>query len=101
VAETINWEAKEAYALRLTDLELLGAYEDALAAASTVPEQAIGKDASYYRDECAIYRNEWQRRVTIGTLTDTKIRQLICEYAALVQPPSVCICPICKQEVRR
>ena len=100
MAETINWEAKEAYATRLTHLELLHAIEDCRVAASIVPENAMGKDASYYRDELAIYQQEWGRRVTVGALTDDKIRALWRELADPT-PMHMPNCPVCGQEVPR
>jgi hypothetical protein len=100
VAETINWEAKEAYATRLTNLELLHAIEDCRVAAATVPENAIGKDAAYYRDEGAIYQQEWQRRITIGALTDDKIRELW-RCLAGDKPLYMPNCPVCGQAVHQ
>lgn len=93
MAETLNWDAKEAYSLRLSNLELLHAIEDCRVASFTVPETAIGKDAAYYRDELSVYHNEWQRRVTTGALTDAVIAALWREVAN--PTPTTPSCPLC------
>jgi hypothetical protein len=62
MAEAINWSNVAERAARMTTASLAHAYRDCVAAAATIPEEAIGKDASYYRDEASVYRQELSRR---------------------------------------
>jgi hypothetical protein len=62
MAEAINWSNVAFRARRMTTDSLIYAYRDCVAAAATIPEDAIGKDASYYRDEASVYRQELSRR---------------------------------------
>ena len=62
MAQTIDWTATEARAKRMGLAQLRYALSDCQHAARVVPEDAIGKDAGYYRDEASVYFRELSRR---------------------------------------
>lgn len=60
--QTLDWNAVEARAKKMGAEELAYAIVDCVKAAEAIGEEALGKDASYYRDEASVYRAEIRRR---------------------------------------
>lgn len=65
--EHFDFVAGAARARRMTDAGLLYAITDCRKAAEAIGEHAVGKDASYYRDEASVYHQELNSRRNHGT----------------------------------